>query len=114
MKSTPVRISYTVEEKEIYSQLAALIGLTAGNLQKVLDDFNAAQAALDELTSVPYAKDDPATQEALEIIDRMRQNLYLVDLRLDEVSSMMTGYATAKETPPPTTREGSEGPGSSE
>ena len=84
-----VKLSYTVEEEDVLEEAANLIGLSSPRLQSLIDLFNMVQGDLraegtpDKIVNVP---------RVLESIEKLREALLTIDLRVSEVSEIIKGY----------------------
>jgi len=82
-----IKLSYTVEEDDVLSEVAKLLGLSSDELQLSVTLFNELQTEL--------RGEDPETtvniNKCYETINKFRQALFNVDTRLGEVTDIMRG-----------------------
>jgi|2_EtaG_2_1085320.scaffolds.fasta_scaffold05209_2 hypothetical protein len=85
-----VKLSYTVEGKDVLKEGAKILGLCGEDLQQGVNLFKEVQTELkgenDEETGIPNVP------KALEMIEEFRLALLNVDTRLAEVSDIIKGY----------------------
>jgi hypothetical protein len=85
-----VSLTYTIEEGQLYEELAKLLGLRAPELQKMIDLFQEVQKELKE------TEEPPNVALIEEKIIEFRGALVLLDLRLHEITQMMRGYVVGQ------------------
>jgi len=98
-----IKLSYTVDEENVLSESAKLIGLCGEDLQQALTLFNSTQ---EELKGAPAAEapSPPNVEKAREMIEDFRQALLAIDTRLSEVLEIIDGfelYRLSKRNPGP-------------
>jgi len=101
-----IKLSYTVEEEEVFKEAAKLIGLSGEDLQHALTLFASTQ---EELKGSGDANDIPNGEKVRQMIEEFRQALLAVDTRLSDVVDILDGYEMyritqrdAEEKPPST------------
>jgi len=81
-----VKLSYTVEEDQVFVESAKLFGLRAPLLQKAIDLFTAIQKELE-------SSEEPVNvAQVKEMMVEFRECLVSVDLRAHEVVEIIEGY----------------------
>jgi hypothetical protein len=90
-----VKLSYTVDEEDVLSEGAKLIGLCADDMQQCIELFKGLQ---DELRGENTAADSVVnTPKALDMVEEFRRALFSVDMRLSEVMEIIQGYSAYKD-----------------
>jgi len=90
-----VKLSYTVDEEDVLSEGAKLIGLCADDMQQCIELFKTLQ---DELRGENTAEDSVVnTPKALDMVEEFRRALFSVDMRLSEVMEIIQGYSAYKD-----------------
>jgi len=82
-----VKLSYSVEEKDVLAEAAKMLNLCSDELQKVIQLFQSAQQELGKT-----GDDSPNVQTVLGELDDLRKCLLSVDTRAGEVSSVVSSY----------------------
>ena len=83
-----VKLSYTVDEKDVLEEAAKILNLARPDLQHAINLFNSiAEELVSGEDSAPVN-----TFKALEMIDEFRQVLIHLDTRSGEVVSIIEGY----------------------
>ena len=94
-----VKLSYTVDEKDVLAEAAKLLNLAADDMKQGITLFNDVQVELrgdnDEETSIPNVG------KTLEMIEEFRHALLNVDTRLEEVADVVQGYTDYCRQPQP-------------
>tara|TARA_R110002020_G_scaffold33769_1_gene102625 strand:+ start:13358 stop:13696 length:339 start_codon:yes stop_codon:yes gene_type:complete len=86
-----VKLSYTVEEEDVLSEAAKLVGLSGDDLQQAVTLFNDLQQELRGGDDAP--KDVvPNVHKSLEMAEEFRKALLNMDTRLGEVIEIIEGY----------------------
>jgi len=92
-----IQLSYTVDEENIFGELAKLIGLKAEAMQRMIDLYTQVQA---ELTP---DEDKPVNVTKVEgMISDFRAALVDVDARLREVGDIIGAYESHRRSDGPT------------
>ena len=86
-----VKLSYTVEEEDVLSEAAKIIGLSGTDLQHCVALFSDVQK---ELIGHDDASNVVNVNKCLEMIEDFRKALLNIDTRLFEVQAMIEGYDT--------------------
>ena len=90
-----VKLSYTVEEEDILTETAKILGLSANDVQQCISLFQEVQK---ELQGAENAV--PNTIKTLEMIEEFRKALLAVDTRLSEVTEIIEGNDDYRRGPP--------------
>ena len=103
-----IKLSYTVDEKDVLGEAAKLLGLSAHEMQASVDLFGQVQVQLRAEGTGDIAEDDD--KEVLQMIQKFRDSLLNIDTRLSEVQDIVLGYrghlaAAPEEDPQPDTAE---------
>ena len=85
-----VKLSYTVDEEDIFIETAKLIGLSGTDLQQAAGLFTGVQEEL----SAPQRDSEAVVNvtKALEMIEEFREALLNVDTRLSEAVEIIRSY----------------------
>lgn len=90
-----VKLSYTVDEEDVLSEGAKLIGLCGDDMQQCIELFRALQ---DELKGASEEKSDVVnTPKALDMLEEFRRALFNVDMRLSEVMDIIQAFSEYKD-----------------
>jgi len=91
-----IRLSYTVEEDEVFDESAKLLGLLAPNVQRVIDLFKEIQA---ELSS---GREGSAVNlhKCYKMVDELRDALLNMDTRLSEIRQILQAFDELKRNGP--------------
>jgi len=95
-----VKLSYTVEEEDIFIETAKLIGLSGTDLQQAAALFTTVQEELGAATRDPAAVVN--VTKALEMIEEFREALLNVDTRLGEAVEIIKSYEDYRREQPAT------------
>ena len=97
-----VKLSYSVDEKDVLSEAAKMLNLTGDDLKEAIDLFQTSQQELGKQEADP-----PNIEVALKALESLRKCLLAVDTRVAEVSSVVVAYddyrrhsRTQDEAPP--------------
>ncbi len=98
--STPkVRLQFTVNESEVYTNFSHLIGMLLPTMQRLADDYSRAQTLLQyaDADDTDLSPDnDKRVEDAYSVLESLRADLFEIDQRLEEVQLMISGYVEAK------------------
>ena len=97
--STPkVRLQFTVNESEVYTNFSHLIGMLLPTMQRLANDFTRAQTILQAADAEKLLDPDnnKRVDEAYEVLVNLRTDLFEVDHRIEEIQGMISGYQEAK------------------
>jgi hypothetical protein len=83
-----VKLSYTAEVEEIFSEAAFLLTRLGEGLQRVVDKYNE--------TLIGLREENPNLFEIQAHIDIIRTSFASMDTRLEEVSEILLGYEEYK------------------
>ena len=102
-----IKLSYTVDEKDVLGEAAKLLGLSAHEMQASVDLFGQVQVQLRAEGTGEIAEDDD--REVLQMIQEFRDSLLNIDT---EVQDIVVGYRRhlvapldTEEDPPDTVAE---------
>tara|TARA_R110002020_G_scaffold48742_1_gene138898 strand:+ start:3210 stop:3572 length:363 start_codon:yes stop_codon:yes gene_type:complete len=89
MKNTMrVKLSYTVDEEDVLKEASKILGLSAEDVQQVVNMFKSIQVNL----TGPDELNPQNPPRAMEMIEDLRHALYNVATRLDEIEQIIIGY----------------------
>ena len=90
-----LKLSYTVDEKDVLKEAAKLIGMSADEMQGALDLFGSVQQEL-------QGEDEEVgnIHKSLDMLEEFRQKMLAVDTRIAEVFQIVEGYASFLTTSP--------------
>ena len=89
MKNTMrVKLSYTVDEEDVLKEAAKILGLSAEDVQQIVNMFKSVQVNL----SGRDEENPQNPQLALEMMEELRLALFNVATRLDEIEQIILGY----------------------
>ena len=84
-----VKLSYTVDDKDVLKEAAKIINLSADDMQQAISLFNQVQ---EELRGGDEEENIPSITKSLEMIEEFRSALLNMDTRLSEVVEIVGAY----------------------
>jgi len=94
-----IKLSYTVEEDQVLTEAAKILGLAADHMQHCIHLYKEVQIKL--INDEEGSADEVDIPESLAMIEELRQALLALDTRLSEVTDIVSGYQDYKNSPPP-------------
>lgn len=86
-----VKLSYTVEEKDVLAEAAKIVNLATDDMQQIVALFTGCQQELQGKNDVTEGG-IVNVKKSLEMIEEFRHALLNVDTRLSEVAEIIRGY----------------------